>query len=100
MSTTGSAEPLTLNVYNRQGEAGIDDNYAPQFKLSAPNSTSGSEQNANPVSGGTYEDLIWVKEIDSSGNESAKPIGRNPNFHNTSSRYAPMSAQFGFRVTF
>jgi hypothetical protein len=41
-----------------------------------------------------------VKEIDSTGNESAKPIGRNPNFGNTISRYAPSSAQIGFRLTF
>ena len=28
------------------------------------------------------------------------PIGRNPNFGNTTARYAPASAQVGFRVTF
>ncbi len=89
-----------FNVYNRQGEAGIDDNYAPQFKLSAPNSTSGSEQNANPVAGGSYEDLIWVKTIDSRGNETGVPIGKNPNFRNTNSRYGPANARLGMRLTF
>ena len=88
------------NVYNRQGEAGIDDNYAPQFKLSAPNSTSGTEQNANPVSGGTYDDLIWVKTIDSRGNETGVPIGKNPNFGNTTGRYAPLNARVGLRLSF
>ena len=88
------------NVYNRQGEAGIDDNYAPQFKLSAPNSTSGSEQNANPVSGGTYEDLVWVKTIDSRGNETGVPIGKNPNFGNTTGRYGPLNARVGLRLSF
>ncbi|MBL0220505.1 MAG: TonB-dependent receptor [Myxococcales bacterium] len=88
------------NIYNRQGTAGVDDNYAPQFKLSAPNSTSGTEQNANPVSGGTYEDLIWVKTIDSRGNETAVPIGKNPNYRNTTGRYAPLNANFGMRLNF
>jgi len=88
------------NIYNRQGEAGVDDNYAPQFKLSAPNSTSGSEQNANPVAGGTYEDLTWVKTIDATGNETGVPIGKNPNFRNTTGRYAPANARLGLRLTF
>ncbi len=88
------------NIYNRQGEAGVDDNYAPQFKLSAPNSTSGSEQNANPVAGGTYEDLTWVKTIDATGNETGVPIGKNPNFRNTTGRYSPANARVGLRLTF
>ncbi|MBL9019407.1 MAG: TonB-dependent receptor [Myxococcales bacterium] len=88
------------NIYNRQGTAGVDDNFAPQYKLSAPNSTSGTEQNANPVSGGTYQDLIWVKTIDGRGNETATPIGKNPNFRNTTGRYAPLNANFGMRLNF
>ena len=88
------------NVYNRQGSAGVDDNYAPQFKLSAPNSASGTEQNANPVSGGTYQDLIWVKTIDNRGNETAVPIGKNPNYRNTNGRYSPLNANFGMRLNF
>ncbi|MFT3692560.1 MAG: TonB-dependent receptor [Kofleriaceae bacterium] len=87
------------NVYNRQGTASVDDNYAPYYKLSA-GGIGGEQQNANPVSGGTYSDLIWVKEIDMNGVESAKPIGRNPNFHNVTGRYAPASARLGVRLTF
>jgi len=87
------------NIYNRQGTAGVDDNYAPYYKLSAPG-VAGEQQNANPVSGGTYDDLIWVKEIDNAGGETAKPIGRNPNFHNTNVRYVPASARIGVRLTF
>jgi hypothetical protein len=87
------------NSYNRQGTAGVDDNYAPQFSLSQ-GGVGGTEQNANPVSGGTYEDLIWVKTIDRDGKESAAPIGRNPNFHNTNSRYAPANGRIGMRLTF
>ena len=55
---------------------------------------------ANPVTGGTFEDLIFVKTIDTNGNESPVPIGRNPNFRNTSGRYAPLFARIGFRLTF
>ncbi len=87
------------NVYNRQGTAGVDDVFAPQFSLST-GGVGGVEQNANPVSGGTYEDLIWVKTIDSKGNESPTPIGRNPNFHNTNSRYTPAYLRLGARLTF
>ncbi|MEO8707091.1 MAG: hypothetical protein ABI867_44095, partial [Kofleriaceae bacterium] len=92
---------LTLfNVYNRQGQASIDDNYAPAVKLTGPGSASGTFQNANPVSGGTYEDLMWVKTIDSNGIETATPIGTNPNFRNTAGRYAPGNARLGLRLTF
>jgi len=89
-----------FNIYNRQGQAGVDDNYAPYFKLSGPGGGGGTQQNANPVAGGTYEDLIYVKTIDSSGSETNVPIGTNPNFRNTTSRYAPGSARIGLRLTF
>ena len=88
------------NLYNRQGTADVDNTYAPAVKLSSPNAASGTPQNANPVSGGTYDDLIWVKTIDSTGAEQNVPIGRNPNFHNTTVRYDPMHVQLGVRLTF
>jgi hypothetical protein len=87
------------NSYNRQGTAGVDNTYAPQYSL-LQGGVGGTEQNANPVSGGTYEDLLWVKTIDRNGVESAAPIGRNPNFHNTNGRYAPASGRIGMRLTF
>jgi hypothetical protein len=87
------------NVYNRQGTFDVDDVYAPQFSL-AQGGQGGTEQNANPVSGGTYDDLIWVKTIDRDGNENAAPIGRNPNFHNTTRRYGPAYGRLGARLTF
>jgi outer membrane receptor protein involved in Fe transport len=87
------------NAYNRQGTYDVDHTYAPQFSLSQ-GGAGGVEQNGNPVSGGTYEDLIWVKVIDADGNESATPIGRNPNFHNTNSRYGPAYGRVGMRLTF
>jgi hypothetical protein len=82
------------NIYNRQGTFNVDQNYAPYY------TKDGDQQNANPVSGGTYEDLIWVKTIDSNGVESGTPIARNPNFRNTGSRYAPANARLGMRFTF
>jgi outer membrane receptor protein involved in Fe transport len=88
-----------FNAYNRQGTFRVDETYAPQFSQAA-NGAGGTEQNANPISGGTYEDLVWAKRIDRDGGESASPVGRNPNFGRTTARYAPASAQVGFRVTF
>jgi hypothetical protein len=82
-------------VYNRQGTFEVDETYAPPYVIN-----SGEEQNANPVSGGTYEDLIFVKQINRTGQESGKPIGRNPNFHNTASRYAPAYGRLGARLSF
>jgi len=83
-----------FNVYDSQGTAAVDNTYAPSV------SPNGKLQNANPVSGGSYDDLIWVKQIDDKGVESASPITRNPNFHNTASRYAPAYARVGARLTF
>jgi hypothetical protein len=83
-----------FNVYDHQGTANIDQTYARAVSL------SGQLQNANPVSGGTYEDLIWVKQINAKGEEQPNPIGRNPNFGNTTQRYAPTYAVLGARMAF
>jgi hypothetical protein len=88
-----------FNAYNRQGTFRVDETYAPQYSIAA-NGVGGTEQNANPINGGTFEDLLWAKTIDRDGAESDKPLGRNPNFGRTTARYAPASAQVGFRVTF
>jgi hypothetical protein len=83
-----------FNVYDHQGEARVDQTYAP------PVSLAGTIQNANPISGGDYEDLMWVRQIDNKGIEQPTPIGRNPNFRNTTVRYAPAYARIGARLTF
>ncbi len=93
-STTLEVYTDLFNIYNRQATAGVDDVYAPRNKL------NGTVQNANPVSGGTYEDLIWVKTINNQGGETQTPIGRNPNFRNTNARQAPGYVQLGVRLTF
>ncbi len=87
------------NVYNDQGTANVDNNYAPYYKLSSAG-MPGVQQNANPIAGGTYSDLIWLKTVDQNGVENGTPIGRNPNFHNPIALYAPLSARLGVRLTF
>src|SRR5439155_8876727 len=66
-----------FNLYDRQGTYDVDNTYAPQVRLACipgPGvvcmAGGGTLQNANPVSGGTYDELIWVKTIDSKGVES------------------------------
>jgi outer membrane receptor protein involved in Fe transport len=83
-----------FNVYDHQGTRVVDTTYAPAVNL------KGQLQNANPVSGGSYEDLIWLKQVDDKGNESNQPIGRNPNFGNTVGRYVPTTGRLGATLTF
>ncbi len=57
--------------------------------------------NVNPVVGGRYEDLIYLKELDQgSGAETGTPVRRNRNFGNTRGRYAAPAAQLGARLNF
>ena len=88
------------NVYDNQGTFSVDQTYAPSARQIDPNGTGGTLQNANPVSGGEYEDLMWVKTLDANGGETSTPIGRNPNFRRTTGRYGPGYARLGARLTF
>lgn len=88
-----------FNIYNRQGTAAVDQTYAEPFKLGI-GGKGATLQNANPVSGGTYDDLIWVKTYDRTGNETREPIGRNANFASTVQRYAPADVRLGLRLIF
>ncbi|HEY5948117.1 MAG TPA: TonB-dependent receptor, partial [Kofleriaceae bacterium] len=88
------------NIYNNQGVAAVDNTYAPAFKQGESDMSDSTRQSANPVSGGTYDDLLWVKVIDREGKETSSPIGRSPNFGNTTSRYSPLYVQVGARLTF
>jgi hypothetical protein len=56
--------------------------------------------NANPVVGGTYSDLIWVKRQDTGGLETDDPVRRNRNFQNVAGRYQPFYVQIGARLSF
>ncbi len=92
-----------FNVYDDQGTFQVDNTYAPLFRIAGPGQNISSQQAANPVTGGTYSDLIWVKTIVVNNNqpqETAVPISRNPNFHNPISRYAPTSTRLGVRLSF
>ena len=76
-----------FNLVNNQGVAGVDDTY--------------SISSSNPISGGSYEDLVFAKANDEgSGAESASPVLRNPNYGNVNARYAPRSIQLGARLSF
>jgi hypothetical protein len=75
-----------FSIFNTQGTFSIDRAY--------------TFDSANPVVGGDYRDLIWIKALDSSGLETADPVSRNPNFGNTAARYAPLSGRLGARVSF
>ncbi|HEY4055730.1 MAG TPA: TonB-dependent receptor [Kofleriaceae bacterium] len=97
--TTAEIYVDIFNLYNNQGTFSTDDTYAPSVRLDS-NGSGAAANNVNPISGGTYEDLIWAKALDVNGNETNNPTARNPNFGRTASRYAPASARFGFRVTF
>ena len=71
-----------FNVFNDQGTASVDEQYS-------------SASDSNPIVGGTYEDLIFAKELD-----TPETIERNPNFGNVDGRYPPLSVQFGARLSF
>jgi hypothetical protein len=75
-----------FNVFNSQGVFRVDNAY--------------TYDRANPVVGGDYEDLIWLKAQNASGAETNNPVRRNLNFQNPSVRYSPFSARLGARLTF
>jgi hypothetical protein len=83
-----------FNLYDRQGEANVDATSAPPFRV------GGGENNVTPIADGTSEDLVFAKATDRDGSETGRPTARNPNFRRPTTRYAPASAQVGFRLTF
>lgn len=57
--------------------------------------------NVNPVVGGSYEDLVFLKELDQgNGAETGNAARRNRNFGNSTALYAAPSARIGARLTF
>ena len=79
-----------FNVYDSQGTASVDQTYAPAY----------SGNNINPISGGTYSDLIFAKAIDVNGNETSTPIKRNVDFGHQNGLYSPFSVRLGLRLSF
>jgi predicted TIM-barrel fold metal-dependent hydrolase len=49
--------------------------------------------NANPVVGGTYSDLIWLKQQDTAGLETPDPVTKNRNFQNVAGRIVHSGGQ-------
>jgi hypothetical protein len=74
-----------FNVFNQQDEVAISQTF--------------TFDRVNPIVGGDSEDLRHAKVV-VGGNSTADVVERNPNFGNTSSIQAPMSARFGLRLTF
>ncbi len=74
-----------FNMFNQQEELSKDQTF--------------TFDRVNSIVGGNSEDLRHAKKI-VSGNSVSEVISRNPNFGNTSSRQAPLSARFGLRLMF
>ena len=72
---------------NDQGTALLDEAY--------------SYDPANPIVGGTEEDLVYLKVVEGQdGFETGDPVTRNVNFGNTFRRYRPRYAQLRVKLTF
>lgn len=82
-----------FNVYNRQEQTDVDEIYTDSSVLN---------NYANPVIGGEYQDLVWLKALDENGKEPATPVPvvRNKNFGRTTGRGAPLSVRLGLRLSF
>jgi hypothetical protein len=76
-----------FNLFDAQTEVAVDQRY--------------THDAANPVVGGTIDDLDHVKSIDpTTGIETNRIVKRNPNFTNTTARQRPRSIQLGLRWLF
>jgi len=75
-----------FNVLNAQDEVNVDEIY--------------TFDNANPIVGGTPDDLAHVKALDGDGLPTNTTVTPNKNFGHLNSRQAPRSVQLGVRLTF
>lgn len=75
-----------FDFFKGQGTASVNERY--------------TRYNVNPVVGGSYEDLIYLKELDDAGTETGAPARRNRDFGNARALYAAPSARLGARLTF
>jgi len=76
------------NIFDSQDPLVVDQGYTQPLSPS------------RAVVGGSYSDLIWLKQSDFAGKETSQPVTRNTSFGKPTSRYAPTSAAIGARVTF
>ncbi len=90
MRLEGFVDFFNINAFEflgGQGTASVDQSY--------------TRSNVNPVVGGRYEDLVYLKELDnSSGAETGRPVLRNLNFGNATSLAASPSARITARLSF
>ena len=88
LSKTTKLEVFTniFNLTDNQGELTADETY--------------TFDNANPIVGGDKSDLAHIKATDSNGNQTDHSVVVNPNFLKTTAHQAPLSAQFGVRLSF
>lgn len=83
-----------INLFDTQTVDAVDQSYAPTAVL------RGFAQASLAISGGSYEDLIWAKARDASGNETSRPLARNTHFGQPAAWSFPIAARFGVRLTF
>jgi outer membrane receptor protein involved in Fe transport len=87
MRLEGFIDFFNLNALAGQGTASVDESY--------------TRDNVNPVVGGRYEDLIYLKGLsDTGGAETGAPVLRNRNFGNATSLRSAPAAQLTARLTF
>jgi len=90
MRFEGFIDVFNLNAFGffgGQGTAAVDGSY--------------TRSNVNPVVGGSYEDLVFLKEFDGgNGAETGRPTQRNRNFGNARELYAAPSARLTARLSF
>jgi hypothetical protein len=90
MRLEGFIDFFNINAFEflgGQGTASVDQSY--------------TRSNVNPIVGGKYEDLVYLKELDdSNGAETARPVRRNLNFGNATSLAASPSARITARLSF
>jgi len=75
-----------LNIFNSQAETRADENYT--FDI------------ANPIIGGSRDDLAHSKTLDEGGTEKNETPVKNPNYLVLTDRQDPLRFQFGMRYNF
>jgi hypothetical protein len=75
-----------LNVINTDATTEVDQVY--------------TNDNVNPIVGGTSEDLKYLKKQDSSGAETGEPVTKQVNWRNAASYQDPLTARLGMTLAF
>ena len=90
MRLEGFIDVFNVNAFSffgGQGTAAVEERY--------------TRSNVNPVVGGSYEDLVFLKQFDvETGAETGTPVERNRNFGNARELFAAPSARLTARLSF